>query len=78
SMWVLSVPKNIILFVCYLFYGLAAREVLKSRSLAAFAMLSLITLPQVGLMAQRELTHTGGKIKTSSFQFQEQIDRQEE
>ncbi|MBA1343996.1 glycosyltransferase family 39 protein [Rhizobium sp. WYCCWR 11146] len=70
SMWVLSVPKNIILFGCYLFYGLAAREVLKSRSLAAVAMLSLITLPQVGLMAQRELTHTVALLfATSLFLF---------
>ncbi|RWX09609.1 hypothetical protein EHI42_26890 [Rhizobium hidalgonense] len=70
SMWVLSVPKNIILFGCYLFYGLAAREVLKNRSLAAVAMLSLITLPQVGLMAQRELTHTVALLfATSLFLF---------
>ncbi|WP_037094632.1 ArnT family glycosyltransferase [Rhizobium leguminosarum] len=70
SMWVLSVPKNIILFGCYFFYGLAAREVLKHRSLAAVAMLSLITLPQVGLMAQRELTHTVALLfATSLFLF---------
>ncbi|MDR9812288.1 ArnT family glycosyltransferase [Rhizobium hidalgonense] len=70
SMWVLSVPKNIILFGCYLFYGLAAREALKNRSLAAVAMLSLITLPQVGLMAQRELTHTVALLfATSLFLF---------
>lgn len=58
SMAAISVPKNILLFASYLFYGLAAREVLKSRALAAVAMLSLITLPQVGFLAQRELTHT--------------------
>ncbi|QKK25861.1 ArnT family glycosyltransferase [Rhizobium hidalgonense] len=70
SMWVLSVPKNIILFGCDLFYGLAAREALKNRSLAAVAMLSLITLPQVGLMAQRELTHTVALLfATSLFLF---------
>ncbi|MBX5153727.1 hypothetical protein HJB78_22485 [Rhizobium lentis] len=70
SMWALSVPKNIILFGCYLFYGLAAREALKSRSLATIAMLSLITLPQVGLMAQRELTHTVALLfATSLFLF---------
>jgi 4-amino-4-deoxy-L-arabinose transferase-like glycosyltransferase len=58
SMWALTVPKNLLLFLSYLFYGLAAREVLKERSLAALAMLSLITLPQVAFMAQRDLTHT--------------------
>ena len=70
SMWAISVPKNIILFSCYLFYGLAAREVLKGRSLAAVAMLSLITLPQVGFLAQRELTHTVAVLfATSLFLF---------
>ncbi|MBB4237414.1 ArnT family glycosyltransferase [Rhizobium esperanzae] len=70
TMWALSVPKNIILFGCYLFYGLAAREVLKNRLLAPIAMLSLITLPQVGLMAQRELTHTVALLfATSLFLF---------
>ncbi|ACE90398.1 PMT family glycosyltransferase protein [Rhizobium phaseoli] len=70
TMWALSVPKNIILFGCYLFYGLAAREVLKSRLLPPIAMLSLITLPQVGLMAQRELTHTVALLfATSLFLF---------
>ncbi|MBB3310320.1 4-amino-4-deoxy-L-arabinose transferase-like glycosyltransferase [Rhizobium sp. BK196] len=58
SIWTLVIPKNIILFLCYVFYGLAAREALKDRALAAVAMLSLITLPQVGFLAQRELTHT--------------------
>ncbi|MDK4735071.1 glycosyltransferase family 39 protein [Rhizobium sp. CNPSo 3490] len=70
SMWALSVPKNIILFGCYLFYGLAAREALKDRLLPPIAMLSLITLPQVGLMAQRELTHTVALLfATSLFLF---------
>ena len=67
SMWAISVPKNILLFSCYLFYGLAAREVLKNRSLAAVAMLSLITLPQVGFLAQRELTHTVALLFASSL-----------
>jgi 4-amino-4-deoxy-L-arabinose transferase-like glycosyltransferase len=70
SMWSLAVLKNLFLFGTYLFYGLAAREVLKSKSLAAVAMLGLITLPQVGFLAQRELTHTVALLfATSLFLF---------
>jgi 4-amino-4-deoxy-L-arabinose transferase-like glycosyltransferase len=58
SIWTLAIPKNILLFLCYVLYGLAAREALKDKVLASVAMLSLITLPQVGFLAQRELTHT--------------------
>ena len=58
SIGALIVPKNILLFLCYLFYGLAGREALKDQALAAVGMLALITLPQVSYMAQQDLTHT--------------------
>ncbi|MBB3656116.1 4-amino-4-deoxy-L-arabinose transferase-like glycosyltransferase [Rhizobium sp. BK650] len=67
SLWTLVVPKNILLFLCYLFYGFAAREALKDKSLAAIAMLSLIILPQVGFLAQRELTHTVALLVATSL-----------
>jgi len=67
SMGALVVPKNILLFLCYLFYGLAGREALKDQALAAAAMLSLITLPQVSYMAQQDLTHTTALLFASSL-----------
>ncbi|TCU19385.1 dolichyl-phosphate-mannose-protein mannosyltransferase [Rhizobium sullae] len=70
SIWALSIPKNVLLFLCYLFYGLAAREMLKDRTLQAAAMLALITLPQVSYMAQQDLTHTVALLfATSLFLF---------
>jgi 4-amino-4-deoxy-L-arabinose transferase-like glycosyltransferase len=70
SIWALSIPKNLLLFLCYVFYGLAAREVLKGAVLQAAAMLALITLPQVSYMAQQDLTHTVALLcATSLFLF---------
>ncbi|WHO72212.1 glycosyltransferase family 39 protein [Rhizobium sp. BT03] len=67
SIGALIVPKNILLFLSYLFYGLAGRRVLKDEALAAVAMLSLITLPQVSYMAQQDLTHTTALLFASSL-----------
>lgn len=67
SIGALIVPKNILLFLSYLFYGLAGRRVLKDQALAAVAMLALITLPQVSYMAQQDLTHTTALLFASSL-----------
>ncbi|MBB2686721.1 UNVERIFIED_ORG: 4-amino-4-deoxy-L-arabinose transferase-like glycosyltransferase [Rhizobium etli] len=67
SIGALIVPKNILLFLCYLFYGLAGREALKDQALAAIGMLALITLPQVSYMAQQDLTHTTALLFASSL-----------
>ncbi|WP_454848799.1 glycosyltransferase family 39 protein [Rhizobium binxianense] len=67
SMWALVVPKNILLFLCYVFYGLAAREALKEKGLSAIAMLSLVTLPQVSYMAQQDLTHSVAVLLATSL-----------
>ncbi|MBX5188964.1 hypothetical protein HJB86_08590 [Rhizobium sp. NZLR3b] len=67
SIGALIVPKNILLFLCYLFYGLAGREALKDQALAAIGMLALITLPQVSFMAQQDLTHTTALLVASSL-----------
>ncbi|PDT11457.1 glycosyltransferase family 39 protein [Rhizobium sp. M1] len=67
SISALIVPKNILLFLCYLFYGLAGREALKDQALAAVGMLALITLPQVSYMAQQDLTHTTALLFASSL-----------
>ncbi|MBB5663176.1 4-amino-4-deoxy-L-arabinose transferase-like glycosyltransferase [Rhizobium leguminosarum] len=67
SIGALIVPKNILLFLCYLFYGLAGREALKDQALAAIGMLALITLPQVSFMAQQDLTHTTALLFASAL-----------
>ena len=48
------------LFLSYLLFGLTAQMVLRDRVLAVIATLGLITVPQVGYEAQRDLTHTVG------------------
>ncbi|GEO84450.1 MULTISPECIES: glycosyltransferase family 39 protein [Alphaproteobacteria] len=54
----LALLKNLALFASYLCFGLAAQTVLRSRDLAVVATLSLLTIPQIGFEAQRDLTHT--------------------
>ncbi|WP_331373745.1 ArnT family glycosyltransferase [Sinorhizobium chiapasense] len=58
SLAAMTVLKNGLLFLCCLFYGLAARLVLTDRRLSAIAMLGVLTLPPVFLLAQRDLSHT--------------------
>lgn len=80
SIGALIVPKNILLFLSYLFYGLAGRRVLKDQTLAAIAMLALITLPQVSYMAQQDLTHTTALLFASAlflYGFFRTLDRPE-
>ncbi|MBW8786161.1 MAG: glycosyltransferase family 39 protein, partial [Rhizobium leguminosarum] len=67
SIGALIVPKNILLFLSYLFYGLAGRRALKNEALAAVGMLALLTLPQVSYMAQQDLTHTTALLFASSL-----------
>ena len=61
----LSVLKNLVLFLSYLFFGLTSFMVLRSRPLAIIATLGLLTMPQVSFEAQRDLTHTVAVIFTS-------------
>ncbi|WP_455272213.1 ArnT family glycosyltransferase [Rhizobium herbae] len=58
SLTALTVVKHLLLFLCCLFYGLAARVLIQNRALAAMAMLGVLTLPPVFLLAQRDLSHT--------------------
>lgn len=58
SLATMTLLKNLLLFLCCLFYGLAAREVLADRRLALIAMLGVLTLPPIFLLAQRDLSHT--------------------
>jgi 4-amino-4-deoxy-L-arabinose transferase-like glycosyltransferase len=56
----LTLLKNGMLFLAYLLFGLTAQLVIRDRVLAVIATLGLITIPQVGYEAQRDLTHTVG------------------
>jgi len=58
SLFSLALPKFLMLFLCYVFYGLAARELSKRPDFVALAMLGLLALPQVSYMPQQDLTHT--------------------
>lgn len=54
----LSILKNLMLFGCFLFFGLTAHLVIRDRTLAIIATLGLLTIPEIGYEAQRDLTHT--------------------
>lgn len=67
SLITLSGLKGLILFLSYMFYYLAARQVLEDKRLAVVAALGLLTIPQVSFEAQRDLSHTVAAIFGASF-----------
>ena len=54
----LTLLKNVLLFCSYALFGLAAHLIIRDRTLAIVATLGMITIPQIGYEAQRDLTHT--------------------
>ena len=52
-----SLLKNVLLFICTLFYWLAARMLMDDRRLPLVAMLGVLAVPSVTVLAQRDLTH---------------------
>ncbi len=58
SVATITVLKNGLLFHCCLFFGLASREVLVDRRLAASTTIGILALPPIFLLAQRDLSHT--------------------
>ena len=62
SLFALSLVKNLFLFLSYVFYYLAARQVLANKSLAVAAALGLLTIPEIGWLAQRDLTHSNASL----------------
>lgn len=58
SVFSLSVLKNVMLLASYGLLGLTAFAMIRDRRLAVIATLALITIPQIGYGAQRDLTHT--------------------
>jgi 4-amino-4-deoxy-L-arabinose transferase-like glycosyltransferase len=67
SIFSLALLKNAMLFASYVLYWLAARLVIKDRSMAATAMIGLLTIPQIAFEAQRDLTHTVATIFAACF-----------
>ncbi|TWF53143.1 dolichyl-phosphate-mannose-protein mannosyltransferase [Neorhizobium alkalisoli] len=67
SLFSLALPKFLILFLAYVFYGMAGWELRRSPVLVAFAMLALVTLPQVSVMPQLDLTHTVAVLMAASL-----------
>lgn len=63
----LSLLKNALLFSTYLLSWLAARQVLRDRSLQIIAVLGLLTLPQVSFMAEQDLAHTVALIAATAL-----------
>jgi 4-amino-4-deoxy-L-arabinose transferase-like glycosyltransferase len=58
SLATLTILKNTMLFFFCLFYTLAVRQLITSRSLCAIATLGTLTIPTVFLLVQRDLSHT--------------------
>lgn len=67
SILALSLLKNGLLFLCCLFYGLAARLLVKDRALPFAAMLGVLALPSVSVLAQRDLSHAVAAMAAVSF-----------
>lgn len=57
SIFSLSLLKNALLFLCCLFYGFAARQVVEDRVLPLTAAVGLLAVPSISILAQRDLTH---------------------
>lgn len=58
SVFSLSLLKNSLLFLTYVFVFLSARKLLRSTRLAVFAACSLLLIPQICWESQRDLTHS--------------------
>ncbi len=57
SILAVSLVKNGMLFLCCLFYWLAARQISAFRQVPAAAVLGVLALPAVTILAQRDLSH---------------------
>ena len=58
GVFAISLLKNTLLFLTYLFVFLSARRALNNERLAILASLSLLFIPQIGWESQRDMTHT--------------------
>jgi lipopolysaccharide core galacturonosyltransferase RgtA len=67
SLTALTLPKFVMLLLCYVFYGLAARQIDARPGFASLAIFSLLTLPQLSYMPQQDLTHTVAVLMATSL-----------
>ncbi len=58
NVFAVSLLKNSLLFLTYLFVFLTSREVLKDTRTAVLATCSLLLIPQIAWESQRDMTHT--------------------
>jgi len=58
NVFAVSLLKNILLFLTYVFVFLTGREILKDTRAAILATCSLLLIPQIGWESQRDMTHT--------------------
>ncbi|WP_313601839.1 glycosyltransferase family 39 protein [Rhizobium sp.] len=57
SVFALTLLKNSLLFLSCVFIGLAVKQVSEQKDVAAAAMLSVLALPAVSVLSQRDLSH---------------------
>lgn len=69
SLLSLTLTKFLMMFLCYVFFGMAARELDARPGFASMATLGLLTLPQVSYMPQQDLTHTIAVLMATSLFF---------
>lgn len=58
NVFAVSLLKNGLLFLTYLFVFLSSREILKDTRMAILATCSLLFIPQIAWESQRDMTHT--------------------
>jgi 4-amino-4-deoxy-L-arabinose transferase-like glycosyltransferase len=58
NVFAVSLLKNCLLFLTYVFVFLSGREILRDTRLAILASCSLLLIPQIGWESQRDMTHT--------------------
>jgi lipopolysaccharide core galacturonosyltransferase RgtB len=58
NVFAVSLLKNALLFLTYVFVFLSGREILKDSRAAILATCSLLLIPQIGWESQRDMTHT--------------------
>ncbi|THV14151.1 ArnT family glycosyltransferase [Rhizobium rhizophilum] len=67
SVFSLALVKNTFLFLTYLFFGLAAMRMVRSKELAVVAVFGILTIPQLVFESQRDLTHSVAAVFASAL-----------
>ena len=66
TVFAVSLLKNSLLFLTYVFVFLSSREILKDSRAAILATVSLLLIPQIAWESQRDMTHTTLVVCTAS------------